>query len=813
MLDIQFALRQLRHRPGFALVAILVLALGLGGNAAMFSVVNAVLLQPLPYADPQRLVTLFERDVVGDEPYNVVAPANFLDWRKQAHSFEQMAASGETAFNLASATGSFTPERIDAAFCSANLFSTLGVAPLMGRSFRSEEDRPGGPRVVVISYDLWQHRFGGAADILRRQIRLDSEQYDIVGVMPRNFAYPYRTVKAWVPMERHLNAEDLLSHSNHMLVVIARLRPGATVEQARAEIDGLARRFKQQHPEEVSGKGGNAVLMRDHSVNYSVAGLRTSLLILFGAVGCVLIIACVNVANLLLTRALGRRREVAIRAAVGATRARIVRQLLTESVILSLLGGLGGLLLASMVTDALAARAPYAAYLPGIDRIGVDRPVFLFTFGIALLTGIAAGLFPAFQGSRSDIVESLKGRAVSTGRSHARFRDVLVAAEVALSLVLLVGAGLLLRSFNRLQNVHTGVRADRTLTMALAIPEVSYKTRSQVSNFYRQAIERVESIPGVQSAGLVTCAPVDGHCSDIVFQIEGRPLPPGKLIDSLVRGADPGYFKAAGIPLLAGRTFTPQDVAGFDEEHPRPGYVIVSESWAKSYLPGENALGKRIYFSGGKYPHFQIVGVVGDVVKRLDAPIQPTMYFPLLGGDWREAFLVMHTSGDPHALAASARHQITALDQDLPVFEIRTMDEIIGGAAQNHEFSVLLLGLFAALALVLAAVGLYGVLSYVVSQRTPEIGIRMALGAHSAQVRRMILVQGMRPALVGIAVGLLGATFGTRLLSGLLFGIGVGDPLTFVSVPLVLLAVAALACLIPALRATRIDPTFALRRE
>jgi len=403
--DVQFAFRQLRHRPGFAFIAVLVLGLGLGGNAAMFSVVNAVLLQPLPYADPQRLTALFERDVVGEEPFNVVAPANFLDWQKQANSFEQMAASGETAFNLASASGSFMPERIDGSYCSANLFATLGVPPVLGRTFRTEEDRTGAARVAIISYDLWQHRFGGSPEVIHRQIRLDSEQYDIVGVMPRNFAYPYRTVKAWVPLQRHLEAEQLQSHGNHMLTVIGRMRPGVSVEQARAEINGIARRFKQQHPEEVTGKGGNAVSLYD----YSVKGVRVSLLVLFGAVACVLIIACVNVANLLLTRALGREREVAIRSAVGATRARIVRQLLTESVILSLLGGACGLLLASLVTDALAASAPNAAYLPGIDRIGVDGWVFLLTFAVALATGIAAGLFPAFQGSRSDIVESLKG--------------------------------------------------------------------------------------------------------------------------------------------------------------------------------------------------------------------------------------------------------------------------------------------------------------------------------------------------------------------------------------------------------------------
>jgi putative ABC transport system permease protein len=811
--DVTYALRQLRQRPGFTIVAILVLGLGLGGNAAMFSVVNAVLLQPLPYADPQKLTALFERDVIGEAPFNPVAPGNFLDWQRDARDFEQIAATGETAFNLASQTGSFVPERIDGSYCSANLFATLGVPPAVGRTFRIEEDRVGAAHVAVISYDLWQHRFAGSPDVIHRQIRLDNEQYDIVGVMPRGFGYPYRTVKAWVPLQPYLGPEELKNHSDHELMVVGRLRPGVSLEQGRAEIDGIVRRYRHQHPEEIMGKGANVVSL----YGYSVKDVRTSLLILFGAVGCVLIIACVNVANLLLTRALGRQREVAIRAAVGATRGRIIRQLLTESIILSLLGAGCGLFLASFATDALAARAPNAGYLPGVDRIAIDHWVFLFTFGVALGTGIAAGLFPAFQGSRSDVVESLKGRSVSTGRTHARFRDVLVAAEVALSLVLLAGAGLLLRSFSRLQNVHTGVRADHTLTMAIALPDAGYKERAKVSTFYRELIGHLETVAGVQSVGLVTCAPVAGDCSDSVFQVDGHALPPGKLRDALYRSADPGYFKAAGIPLVRGRTFTRRDGAGFDDQNPRLGAVVVSESWVKAFLPGEEPIGQRIYLpwdsATRKLPHWEIIGVVGDVVPHLDAPVRPTMYLPILDGDRHEAFIVLHTSGNPHSVAAAARREVHSLDHDLPVFEIRTMDEIIGRSAQNREFSVMLLGLFAALALVLAAVGLYGVLSYVVSQRAGEIGIRMALGAQSSEVRRLVLVQGMKPALAGIGVGLVGAAFGTQLLRSLLFDVSPGDPLTFVTVPLVLLAVAVMACLIPATRATRIDPTMALRRE
>ncbi|MFN7997073.1 MAG: ABC transporter permease [Bryobacteraceae bacterium] len=811
--DVRFALRQLRRQPGFTAVAVLVLALGLGGNAAMFSVVNAVLLRPLPYADPQRLTAIFERDVIGEEPYNPVAPGNFLDWQRDARDFEQIAATGETAFNLASGTGSFVPERIDASYCSGNLFATLGVEPVVGRAFRKDDDRTGAALIAIISYDLWKHRFAGAPDITNRQIRLDSQQYDIVGVMPRGFGYPFRTVKVWVPLQRYLTPEQLKDHSNHMLTVTGRLRPGVPVEQGRAEIDGIVKRYRQQHPEEVMGKGANVVSLDE----ISVKGIRTALLVLFGAVGCVLVIACVNVANLLLTRALGRQKEVAIRTAVGAPRGRIVRQLLTESVILSLAGALCGLLLASMATDALAANAPNAAYLPGVERIAIDPAVFLFTFGIALLTGIAAGLFPAFQGSRSDLVESLKGRSIRSSRSHARFRDVLVAAEVALSLMLLAGAALLLHSFSRLQSVHTGVRTDHTLTMAVALPESAYKERAKVSAFYRELAGRLEGVPGIESVGMVTCAPVTGHCNDTVFRIEGRTLPPGKLMDALYRDADSGYFQAAGIPLLRGRTFSERDGMGFDNQNPRPDVTVVSESWAKAFFPGGDPLGKHIYLAWDqpdqKYPRFEIVGIVGDVVKRLDAPVQPTMYFPLLDGNRREAFIVMHTTGDPHSVAGPARNAINAENPDLPVFEIRTMHEILAESAHSREFSVMLLGLFAALALVLAAVGLYGVVSYVVSQRTGEIGIRMALGAQSSEVRRMVVRQGMKPALAGIAVGLAGAAFGTQLLRSLLFGVSPGDPVTFVSVPLILLAVAGAACLLPASRAVKIDPTAALRSE
>ena len=811
--DLAFALRQLRKSPGRTIIAISVLALGLGANAAIFSVVNALLLQPLPYKEPDRLVQLFERDVisVGEEPYNPVAPANYLDWRREARQFEQIAAADGGEFNLASTSGEFAPERIDAAFPSDNLLTTYGVQPILGRNFRPDEDRPGAPHVALISYGLWQRHYGGSPDVLGRPIRLDNEDYQIIGIMPRWFVYPSRTTQVWVPLQQHVPAKQLASHENHILDVIGRLRPGVSVEQGRAEIDGIQKQYKHAHPEAVAGKGGNVVSLGEMTVH----DIRTSLLVLFGAVVCVLIIACVNVANLLLAQALGRQREVAIRAAVGASRMRIVAQLLTESVLLSVLGGTLGIWVASFTTGYLAAKAPNAAYLPQVDNIGVDYRVFLFTFGIALLTGIAAGLFPAAQASRFDLVNNLKdsGRSSTPGRSHARFRDVLVAAEVALSLMVLVAAGLLLRSFDQLRNVHTGVRTDHTLTVGVYPSEAAYPKNSDVSAFDKKLLQAAMAVPGVESAGLTTCPPAGGHCSDWVFNIEGRTLPPGVLMDALYRSVDPGFFQAAGVPLLRGRTFTEQDGTGFDEEHPRLNSIIISESLAKEYFPNEDPLGKHILLGSLKPNKLQVVGIVGDVLQRSDSKLQATMYTPILDGDTRGLYLVLHTSIEPHSVVPSIRKAIEQLDRDLPLFRVRTTGEIIESTVQRREFSILLLSLFAALALVLAAVGLYGVLSYTVSQRTGEMGIRMALGASAADVRRLILVQGMKPAAAGVVGGIAGALIATRLLSSMLFHVSPMDPSTFAAVAIGLTGVAVVACLVPAMRATRIDPTIALRRE
>lgn len=819
--DVRFAFRQLRQKPGFTAIAILVLALGLGANAAIFSVVNAVLLRPLPFPHSDKLLALFEKDVIPDDPYNMVAPGNYLDWKRDARNFKQIAATGGMSFNLSSSSESFTPQRVPGALCSANLFETLGVRPIVGRSFREQEDRPGAPRVAIISYGLWKQRFAGSPDVIHQQIRLDENNYNIIGVMPPGFAFPNRNDQVWVTLESHLTPYELASHSDHGFLLVGRLRAGRTVAQGREEIDAIVRRFRESHPAEIMGKSASVVRLDW----YLVRDIRTSLLILLAAVGCLLLIACVNIANLLLTRAVGRQRELAIRASVGATRAQIVRQLLIESITVSLLGAVAGLLVASWASSLLTAHAPNANSLPQAGNIHVDASVLLFTIGLAMVTGIAAGLFPALSASRTDLVNSLRegSRSATGSRSQGRLRDVLVGVEVALSLILLIGAGLLLRSFAEIQNVRPGFRTEHTITMAVSLPAATYKKRAQIAAFSRQLVNRVQNVPGVEAAGLIECLPLDGHCGDSVFHIKGHPLPPGQMMDLLDRQADPNYFKAAGIPLLEGRVFTERDGQGYDDPHPRLDAAILSESAARKYFHGMDPIGQRLAFGtdAGQIPEdpqhpdpeFQVIGVVGDVLADIQEPVQETIYTPLLDGHANEIYILAHSAGDPRSVIANIRRQIHALDRDLPVHDVRTIDQIQVESTAQRQFSLVLLSLFAGLALLLAAIGLYGVVSYAVTQRTPEIGIRMALGAARREVSRMVLIEGMKPALAGIVLGLAGAALASRALRSMLFGIGANDALTFIAVPIVLMLVVGLACLIPAVRATRIDPTIALRAE
>jgi predicted permease len=821
--ELHRALRQLWKRPGFTVMSVLVLTLGLGANVAIFSVVNAFLIQPLPYPEPDRLTAVFERDPVGppgSNPYNSVAAGHFLDWQQFSKSFTSVGAAGGDSLNLASPGNLFEPQRVNACLCSQSVFPTLKLNPLLGRNFRPDEDRLGAPRVAVISYSLWQRRFGGSPAVIHQQIRLNGENAEIIGVMPRGFAFPYRTVDVWVPLLANITSESAQSHDTHFLFVVGRLRSGVSVTQARAEIDGFVSRYKQMHPEEVSGKGGNVVLLRD----YLVHDVRTSLLMLLGAVGCVLLIACVNVANLLLTRAAGRTREIAIREALGANRARIIRELLAESVLLSLLGAGGGLFLAGLITNTLVSRAPNADAVLPPGSVPLSPLVFVFAFGVALVAGIAAGLFPALQSSRTDLANSLKEgtRNATSSRAHSRFRNTLVAAEVALSLVLLIAAGLLARSFATLYNVRPGVRVDHTLMVGISIPDPSHHGQAKTSAIIRQLSDQLQHVPGVLSAGMTSCPPVLGHCSDWVFSIEGHPLPPGQMMDALDRGVDPNFLAAAGVPLLRGRNFTTNDGIGFDPDHLKPGTMLISESLAKQYLAGEDPLGRYITIgvdvelnnrSGKPVPRYQVIGVVGDVLKHLDKKIQPTFYVPLLDGHFNDIYIILHTTSEPHSVVGAVRAEIHRLQPDLPLFQVQTMEEALGQSASDHQFHVLLFGSFALMAVLLAGVGLYGVLSYGVSQRRSEIGIRLALGARSSDVRLLILKQGMVPAAAGVAAGLAFALLLARVMQSLLFHVDPFDPATFLLIPTFLIVICIFACYLPAVRATRIDPTLALRTE
>lgn len=817
--DLRFALRQYLSRPGFTLTAVLILALGLGANTAIFSVVNVFLVQPLPFHDPSKLVALWERDVAGNnEQYNWVSPGAYMDWRKLATSFESISGYFTGPVTIANPNDSVEPQRIDAAGAPGNLLQNLGVRPLLGHSFTPDEDRFGVTRVAMIGYYTWQNRFGGASDIVGKKIRVDGLDCQIVGVMPRGFAFPSRTTEVWLPLATFVSPEREKRHDQHFMHVVARLRPGVSVQQARAEVDAINARYYHDHTDAIVAKGANAVPFQDSLVH----DVRKSLLILLGAVSCVLLIACVNVANLLLSRSAGRAREISIRAAIGASRGRIFCQLLTESILLSLAGGAAGLVLAGWIADFLTLHAPGSEEIVQPGNVPINTLVFLFAFGVAVITGVVAGLFPAIQTSRADVAIGLRdsSRSSTANRAQGRFRSVLVTAEVALSLMLLIAAGLLLRSFSRLSQIQPGVRIDHTLTLDIPL---LHKPPAQIRSFLRELPGRLQTVQGVVSAGLSSCLPVTGHCNDSSFHIVGRTLPPGQSMDALDREVGPGYFTAAGIPLLRGRAFTGQDGLGEDEKHPKLDVVVISESLARTFFPNEDPLGKEIVMDsaverqklqGFPAPRHQLIGIVGDVRTDLDQHAGPTMYLPVLDSTgYDEVFVTLHTSTDPHEVISSVRNEIRRLDPELAIDKIRTMQDIVNLSASDHKFSTLLFGSFAGLAVLLAAVGLYAVLSHMVSLRKGEIGIRIALGANKSDVSGWVLRQGMKPAAIGVVLGLTGAALTSQILKSLLFGIEPLDPVTFLFVPLLLLGIAALACYIPAVRASRTDPAIALRME
>jgi len=800
--DLHYGVRMLVKNPSFTIVAVLALALGIGANSAIFSVVNTVLLRPLPYKNPGRLVMLWEEATHLGFPKNTPSPANFIDWRAQNTVFEAMAAMVERSFNL---TGVGEPERFDGRRVSANLFDLLGVQPQLGRAFRAEEDKPGS-RVVILSNGLWQHRFGGDPRVIGQAVSLNGESYTVIGVMPGSFQFPTRRDQLWVPLA--FDAKEAASRGNHFLEVIARMKPGVTLQQAQAEMSTIAARLAQQYPEENLRVGSVVTALQEQVVG----DIKPALLVLLGAVGFVLLIACANVANLLLARAAARQKEIALRLALGAGRSRLTRQFLTESVLLAVIGGAVGLLLSIAGLRVLKTFIPDT--ISQAQAISIDAKVLVFTGLVALVTGIIFGLAPAMQVSHLDINDTLKegGRDAAGGTRGNRIRALLVIGEIAVSFVLLMGAGLLINSFMHLRNLHPGFRANHLLTMKIPLSEVKYPDKERRSPFYAEVLRRVQALPGVQSAAVAGNLPLTYDGDSMPIGIEGRTdPPPDQRPDVILRVVGPGYFSTMGIPLVRGRDFREQDKADSAR------VVIVSEKTARHFWPGENPIGKRLKpgSTNRNIPWIEIIGVVKDV-RQNDFVSEPKMqmYMPYQQlNSFAPNALVVRTNVEPLSLAGAVRNAIWAVDKDQPVSNLRSMDEIVSEAVARQRFSMLLLGIFAALAMVLAAVGIYGVMSYSIAQRTREIGLRIALGAQKSDVLKMILRQGLRFVAAGLAIGLAASFALTRVMASLLFGISATDPATFVSISLMLIAVALLASYIPAVRAMKIDPMLALRYQ
>ncbi len=808
--DVRYAARMLSKSPGFTAVAVLTLALGVGANTAIFSVVEAVLLRALPYRHAERIVVMWEHNRTENQPHNTVGPANFLDWRDQARSFDEMAVLSDRRANL---TGEGAPEEVPAQSVSPNLFTLLGAEAAVGRTFRPDDVKGEEPaRIAILSHGLWQRRFGRSPGAVGQSLRLNGNDYTIIGVMPEGFTWfikenstTGKPPQIWVPMVLPERLRDR-NASGRWMQAVARLKPGVSPQQAQAEMDTIAARLEDQYPSFNKGWGAVVVPLRDQ-----LAGeIKPALLVLLGAVGFVLLIACVNVANLLLARAAGRYKEIAVRSAIGAGRRRIVRQLLTESLLLALLGGALGLLLSRWCVEALIALSP--ANLIGDGQVGVDLPVLAFTLGVSLLTGIVFGLVPALEASRVNLGESLK----ETSRGNAgssrgrRLRDALVVAEVGLALVLLVGAGLMVRSFLRLQAVDPGFDASNLLTLRVLLPSAKYSDDAKVVAFFRQAAADFRTLPGVRAVSAVSALPFADPGASTDFTIEGRPVPaPGNAMYTDVRVVDEEYFRTMNIPLVAGRTFSAQE-AMEDRK-----VAVINQAMVRAYFPGENPVGKRIAVEMWDEPHpTEIIGVVGDArYSQLEGELRPMVYFTPPQLVYPSMTLILRTAGDPESLAPAARSRILALDKDQPVADVRTMESWLAESVARTRFGTLLLAAFAGLALTLAAAGIYGVMSYSVAQRQSEIGVRMALGAKTRDVLRLVIGQGLALVLAGVALGLLGALALTRVIASLLYGVSATDPLTFGLIVLLLTLVSILACYIPARRATRVDPLIALRYE
>lgn len=796
--DIRYGFRSLLKRPGFTAVAIITLALGIGANSAIFSVVNAVLLRPLPYPQSEQLVNLDGINPQADITESNMSVPDFADWQSQSQAFEYMA--GYVTGGALLVTNDET-ERVRATSVTADFFRLLRVNAGSGRVLQPEDAQKGHDSVVVLSYGLWQRRFGSDPNILGANVRISGTDNTVVGVMPVGFDYPARS-ELWVPFPLDPAAER---RDNRYMNVIARLKPGVPIGQAQAQLDSINQRLAQNYVETNTGWSAQVTNLRERMVGE----MRPALLILLGAVAFVLLIACANVANLLLARATVRQKEIAVRTALGASRWRIIRQLLTESVLLSLIGGGIGLLLSLWLTKLLIAISPPNS--PRFDEISPDARVFAFTLGLTVLTGIIFGLAPALQASRIDLNERLKDAGRSSGGSgHNRVRSLMMVSEVALSFMLLVGAGLLIKSFMHLREVSPGFNPANVLSVRVAIPGAKYAQGEPRTQVLRQMVERINSLPGVQSSAAVLSLPLGGDTFNVGrgYIREGSAATPEEADGAAYLVTTPDYFRTLNIPLLSGRGFSDQDT----EQSTK--VLLVNESMARQLWPGESPVGKHItIWRDEKFPR-EIVGVVGDTKASLDAEAGPQMYVPYAqDANWTGMSLVIRTNGEPRSLANAVRNEIRSVDKGIPVFNVTTMDDVLAISVGPRRSPTVLLAAFAGVALLLAMIGIYGVTSYHVTQRTQEIGIRMALGAQMRDVVKLVLKSGMVLALIGIVTGLVGALALTRLLSSLLFGVKPTDVATFIIVSLCLLVTALLACYLPARRATKVDPLIALRYE
>ncbi|HKO62400.1 MAG TPA: ABC transporter permease [Pyrinomonadaceae bacterium] len=801
--EIRYGVRRLLKHPGFTAIAVVTLALGISANTTIFSAVDSLLLHPFSFANQDRLVVVFELNRAIGTVRGSVSPGNFVEWREHNQSYEELVAIEQRAFDLSDGS---TPQRVPGYRITEGFFQALGVKAALGRTLLPEDSEPGREQVTVLKHSFWQQHFAGDPDIVGKTINLNRKQFTVVGVMPADFNYPYNTGEMWVPLV--FTPEEKTNRGNHYLRVIGLLKPGVAMAQAQSDLSSIAQRAQLQFPETNSGRGVNTFTIIDDAVR----GARSGVPIAMGAVVLVLLIACANVANLLLVRAASRKRETALRLALGASRSRVMVQALTESALLGLAGGALGLLISIWAIDALAHGMPegFSRFIPGWSRLGINFTVLAFTFGVSMTAGLLAGLAPVWHSLRTNLNDALKaGGRGDSGAGHNRLKSVLIVSEVALTLVLLVGAGLLVRSFVEIQRADLGIQPENVLALQVSLPEDSYQEQNKRLTFYEQLLARVKASPGVIKAGAVSIVPFSSSDRSSTFRIVGRPpFPTGEEPDAQVRFTTPEYFEAIGTGLRSGRLYNAQDNSDSGR------VVLINEEFAQRFFEGQDPIGQRLNFGGSEKQAQQIIGVVADVTDDdLDNEVKPTAYSPYAQNPSLTMNLIIRGSHDPAQLAAAVRSETQSLDPHVPVSNVKPLRQMIEERSSPKRVMAYLMGIFGLVALLLASVGIYGVMSYAVTQRTQEIGVRMALGAQALDVLKLVVRNGMTIALIGVAIGLGGAYALSRLLSSLLFKVSPTDLVTFAVVSISLIVVAFIASYLPARRATKVDPLVALRHE